>query len=150
MLTARLQSLPGQEDIEWIFHLVAAILHLGNISFDSADAGEGSRVRADSEHALALAAYYLQVDADSLRASLVERTVVIRGEAQHMRNRKSEAAEAAEALCKAVYSHVFDDLVRRINAAVGGERGVSIGVLDIFGFEIFQTNSFEQVRGAVR
>ena len=40
---------------------------------------------------------------------------------------------------------LFDDLVRRINQAVGGERGVFIGVLDIFGFEIFETNSFEQL-----
>ena len=42
---------------------------------------------------------------------------------------------------KAIYSNLFDDLVRRINAAVGGERGMSIGVLDIFGFEIFEVNS---------
>ena len=46
---------------------------------------------------------------------------------------------------KAIYSNLFDDLVRCINAAVGGERGASIGVLDIFGFEIFEVNSFEQL-----
>ena len=40
---------------------------------------------------------------------------------------------------------MFDDLVQRINGAVGGDRGMSIGVLDIFGFEIFETNSFEQL-----
>ena len=45
-----------------------------------------------------------------------------------------------------VYSALFDDLVRRINASVGGQRGGQrIGVLDIFGFEIFEQNSFEQL-----
>jgi myosin heavy subunit len=88
---------------------------------------------------------YPQVDAQRLGAALVERQVVIRGEVQHMRNRVKEAHEAVEALCKAVYSNLFDDLVQRINSAVGGERGMSIGVLDIFGFEIFETNSFEQL-----
>ena len=40
---------------------------------------------------------------------------------------------------------MFDDLVQRINKAVGGDQGMSIGVLDIFGFEIFEVNSFEQL-----
>ena len=62
-----------------------------------------------------------------------------------MRNNVEKAYEAVEALAKAVYSNIFDDLVLRINAAVGGERGASIGVLDIFGFEIFEVNSFEQL-----
>ena len=69
--------------------------------------------------------------------------MVIRGEMQHMRNKVKEANEAAEALAKAVYSTLFDDLVQRINGAVGGERGMSIGVLDIFGFEIFEVNRLE-------
>ena len=87
----------------------------------------------------------MQVDAAALGAALVERQIAIRGEVQHMRNNVEKAYEAVEALAKAVYSNVFDDLVLRINAAVGGERGASIGVLDIFGFEIFEVNSFEQL-----
>ena len=85
------------------------------------------------------------MDAAALGAALVERQIAIRGEVQHMRNTVEKAYEAVEALAKAVYSNVFDDLVRRINASVGGERGSSIGVLDIFGFEIFEVNSLEQV-----
>ena len=81
----------------------------------------------------------------TLGAALVERQISIRGEMQRMRNTVEHAYEAVEALAKAVYSNMFDDLVQRINAAVGGDRGMSIGVLDIFGFEIFETNSFEQL-----
>ena len=80
-----------------------------------------------------------------LLPATVERQVVIRGEMQHMRNKVKEANEAAEALAKAVYSTLFDDLVQRINGAVGGERGMSIGVLDIFGFEIFEVNRLERL-----
>ena len=82
------------------------------------------------------------MDAAALGAALVERQIAIRGEVQHMRNTVEKAYEAVEALAKAVYSNVFDDLVRRINASVGGQRGGQrIGVLDIFGFEIFEVNS---------
>ena len=63
------------------------------------------------------------MDAAALGAALVERQIAIRGEVQHMRNTVEKAYEAVEALAKAVYSNVFDDLVRRINASVGGERG---------------------------
>ena len=59
--------------------------------------------------------------------------MAVRGEVQHIRNTVEKASEAADALAKAVYATMFDDLVRRVNAAVGGERGVCIGILDIFG-----------------
>ena len=136
-----------QETIQWMFSLCATVMHLGNIvgGFQPVDQGEGSQVGPQAQEALGLAAHYLQVDAGRLGAALVERQVVIRGEVQHMRNKVKDANEAVEALSKAVYSHLFDDLVQRINGAVGGDRGMSIGVLDIFGFEIFETNSFEQL-----
>jgi len=135
----------GQEDMQWLFFLVAATLHLGDVAFASAEGGEGSAVEPHSHGSLSLAAHYLQVPADDLATALTQRTIVVRGEAQRLRNRREEAHAAADALAKAVYAALFDELVRRINGAVGGERGMSIGVLDIFGFEIFEHNSFEQL-----
>ena len=69
----------------------------------------------------------------------------VAAQVQHIRNKVKDAMEAAGGLAKAAYSALFDDLVFRINKAVGGERGICIGVLDIFGFEIFEKNSFEQL-----
>ena len=50
-----------------------------------------------------------------------------------------------ESLCKALYDAQFRLLIDRVNAQIGGsDEGPSIGILDIFGFEVFRTNSFEQ------
>ena len=67
-----------------------------------------------------------------------------------------ECRETRDALAKAVYSRMFDDLVKAINEAIGSDKrpdpddpgtgGRTIGVLDIYGFEIFEVNSFEQAR----
>ncbi|KAK3241476.1 hypothetical protein CYMTET_48766 [Cymbomonas tetramitiformis] len=61
-----------------------------------------------------------------------------------------EAKDARDALCKAVYSNLFNLLVARINERLSsagclGETNRTIGMLDIFGFEMLQTNSFEQL-----
>ncbi|CAM9390305.1 unnamed protein product, partial [Phaeothamnion confervicola] len=57
-----------------------------------------------------------------------------------------QATNAADALAKALYDSMFDWLVGRINLAVHGEMSARfIGVLDIFGFEIFEKNHFEQL-----
>ena len=57
---------------------------------------------------------------------------------------------ARNSLAKAVYARLFDWLVQRINSCMvapstGGGELTSIGILDIFGFEIFEKNSFEQL-----
>ena len=49
------------------------------------------------------------------------------------------------ALAKSIYGKLFDWLVKHINSATAGKKGRFIGVLDIFGFEIFERNSFEQL-----
>ena len=66
-----------------------------------------------------------------------------------------ECRETRDALAKAVYSRMFDDLVKAINEAIGSDKrpdpddpgtgGRTIGVLDIYGFENFERNSLEQV-----
>uniref|UniRef100_A0A672Q9E8 Osteoclast-stimulating factor 1 n=1 Tax=Sinocyclocheilus grahami TaxID=75366 RepID=A0A672Q9E8_SINGR len=56
-----------------------------------------------------------------------------------------QACFTRDALSKALHSRVFDYLVESINKAmVKDHQELNIGVLDIYGFEIFQKNGFEQ------
>jgi myosin heavy subunit len=57
-----------------------------------------------------------------------------------------KAAFARDALAKGIYSRLFDWIVTRINKTMAvTEKGKTIGILDIYGFEIFDVNSFEQL-----
>ena len=57
------ESLAGlgfaREDMQWLFFLVAGVLHLGDVAFASAEGGEGSAVEPASHGSLSLAAHYL-------------------------------------------------------------------------------------------
>ncbi|KAH8069643.1 hypothetical protein JL720_11947 [Aureococcus anophagefferens] len=115
-------------EVAALFSLTAGCLRVGDIEF--APAGDGSAV-ANGDVAED-AAGLLGCAASDLSEALV-----------------CTAIEAgARALAKAAYGRLFDWLVKRINVAVaqgGAAGGKFIGVLDIFGFEIFESNSFEQL-----
>ena len=57
--------------------------------------------------------------------------------------------DARDALAKALYAALFGSLVARVNASLaagrGGARGTALSILDIYGFECFPANSFEQL-----
>eukprot|EP00602_Paraphysomonas_sp_CaronLab_P010658 CAMPEP_0185037120 /NCGR_PEP_ID=MMETSP1103-20130426/31086_1 /TAXON_ID=36769 /ORGANISM="Paraphysomonas bandaiensis, Strain Caron Lab Isolate" /LENGTH=1566 /DNA_ID=CAMNT_0027574947 /DNA_START=35 /DNA_END=4735 /DNA_ORIENTATION=+ len=143
-LTAAFHQLEFSEsDIQWVMECVAGILHLGNVTFLPDD--EGSVVDPSCNTAVDAAAKYLKIETTRLINALCHRTLEIRGEVNHILHKPKEAQEAADALAKAVYNELFNWLVMRINASVKGESGHFIGVLDIFGFEIFEKNSFEQL-----
>jgi hypothetical protein len=89
--------------------------------------------------------HFLKVSEATLTAALCARTIEVRGEVSQILNNAKEAQEAADAVAKAIYDKLFNWLVRRINASVNGDKGSFIGVLDIFGFEIFDHNGFEQL-----
>ena len=58
-----------------------------------------------------------------------------------------QSTQIRDALAKETYSRIFDLIIARINHTMYPERyarGVSVGILDIYGFEIFKNNSFEQ------
>ncbi|VAH16721.1 unnamed protein product [Triticum turgidum subsp. durum] len=85
-------------------------------------------------------------DEKSLEESLCKRVMVTRGESI-VRNLDSRAAALSrDALARMVYSRLFDWLVNKINTTIGQDptSKLLIGVLDIYGFESFKTNSFEQ------
>jgi myosin-5 len=85
----------------------------------------------------------------ALEFAFVKRKIVTRGETLVADVSVAGAAAAVDALAKAVYTRTFDWLVGRINAssaAPGGAAQVAgnVNLLDIFGFEHFEHNTFEQ------
>ncbi|KAH8086189.1 hypothetical protein JL720_7392 [Aureococcus anophagefferens] len=135
------------------FDLAAALLHLGDVQFDFGvgDDGGGSAVSGDSAAELAEAAALAALDEAALVKALTTRLVKTRSEEYVVRLVPKDAASARDALAKAPYGRLFEWLVVEINRGISAEDdgtfavAASIGVLDIFGFECFAVNSFEQL-----
>ena len=136
----------SDEEIEWVLQLTAFILHLGNCTFlpkDLKDNVKGSSVENDEP--LGKAAKFLDVPIDELRKVLLNRSITVRNETHTIPLDEQAARGGCDSLAKGVYGKLFDWLVHRINDALRGTEGSFIGILDIFGFEIFDNNSFEQL-----
>ncbi|CAA7015314.1 unnamed protein product [Microthlaspi erraticum] len=135
------------EDQDAIFRVVAAILHLGNIEFAKNEESEESEPKDDkSRFHLKVAAELFMCDEKALEDSLCKRVMVTRDESITKSLDPDSAALGRDALAKIVYSKLFDWLVTKINNSIGQDPDSKhiIGVLDIYGFESFKTNSFEQ------
>jgi len=126
--------------------IVSAILFAGNMSFTPSQDGESCKLDK-TKPALACAAL-LGLSFDGLAKALTSRSIIAADETVTKPLIIEDSGKACEALIKAVYGAAFDFIVERINASITStaELGeASIGVLDIFGFETFETNSFEQI-----
>lgn len=138
------------DEINWVLSLTGAVLHLGNVSFRSQSINGAEGCIVANDRPLQIVAHLLECDEVALNHALVTRTIEIKREgAMTLPLKPHEATSSAHALAKSVYGNLFDWLVQRINQALA--KGVSIrptafiGILDIFGFEIFKNNSFEQL-----
>jgi len=135
-----------------VWQLVGAVLALGSLSFDE-EAGGGGHAKVaerDGGAALSTAAGLLGVSPTLLKNALTMRVVRAAGRqsAAPTPLTVAQAATTRDALAKALYARNFAGLVERLNASLLPAKGVDslpIGVLDIYGFEIFETNSFEQL-----
>lgn len=138
----------GQEEQDAIFRVVAAILHLGNINFVKGKEIDSSKLKDDkSLYHLRTAAELFMCDEKALEDSLTKRVIVTPdGNIIKLLDPVS-AASNRDALAKTVYSRLFDWLVDKINNSIGQDPNAAsiIGVLDIYGFESFKINSFEQL-----
>jgi myosin heavy subunit len=133
------------EFADTLFRIMSAILHVGNLEFD-AD-GDTARVSAASMRPLQYAGELLGADAGRLSAALIEKQVLMgRGEVVSIKLDRIQSADSRDTLCKALYSNLFDCVIKKVNESLKQSQSpFSIGILDIFGFEIFEENSFEQL-----
>ncbi|KAE8603146.1 hypothetical protein XENTR_v10014237 [Xenopus tropicalis] len=143
----------GLDDTEKLdlFRVVAGVLHLGNIDFEEAGSTSGGcTLRKKSSESLQCCAKLLGLDQDDLQVSLTSRVMLTtaggtKGTVIKVPLKVQQAENARDALAKAIYSHLFDHVVNRVNQCFPFERSsFFIGVLDIAGFEYFEHNSFEQ------
>lgn len=127
-----------------IYQTLSAILHLGNLPFNE-NAKEVAGL--ENDNAITIAAEMLGVPLAGLKAGLLSPKIKAGNEYVAKALNKAKASASRDALCKALYGRIFLWIVRKINQTLSHKEKTAlwIGVLDISGFEIFQTNSLEQL-----
>lgn len=139
----------SQGEQDEIFRMLAAILWIGNISYREND--EGNAEVAD-QSVIDFVAYLLEVDSAAVNKAMTNRTIETsrggrRGSAYDVPLNIAQATASRDALSMGIYTRMFDWIVERVNQSLAARQAVkhSIGILDIYGFEIFERNSFEQL-----
>eukprot|EP00804_Cyclotella_cryptica_P008849 CCRYP_013082-RA/>CCRYP_013082-RA protein AED:0.07 eAED:0.07 QI:484/1/1/1/0.91/0.92/13/136/1750 len=128
---------------------LCVILQLGNITFDSDIVDGEERSNISSVEALRKLSVLLGVPEADIETAMTKRFMVTRGEEFTISLKANEAKDGCDALAKEIYARVFDYLVKKINVyteppGTHAEYG-TISLLDIFGFESFAVNRFEQL-----
>uniref|UniRef100_A0A8B9NXJ7 Myosin IH n=1 Tax=Accipiter nisus TaxID=211598 RepID=A0A8B9NXJ7_9AVES len=121
-----------EKDIEHLFGIVASVLHLGNIQFEEDSNGhaiirDGTQIK-----------WISKVSRSSQIVSILQVLSPLNVDL---------AFYARDAVAKAIYGRTFTWLVNKINSSLANKdstRKTVIGLLDIYGFEVLDTNSFEQ------
>ena len=138
-----------------LFTVVCGLLHTSNLTFVEATAEDSSSLDRDNP-SLRSAVALLGVSADALNGAFCQVLIEVNGERLYKNLSVEKAQKAVEGLIRATYGALFEHIVRRVNQSIRAQQShisepramaetATIGVLDIFGFESFETNSFEQL-----
>nr|XP_019592344.1 PREDICTED: unconventional myosin-IXb isoform X10 [Rhinolophus sinicus] len=134
-----------------MFSVLSAILYLGNVTYKKRATGRDEGLEVGPPEVLDTLSQLLKVKREILVEVLTKRKTVTANDKLILPYSLSEAITARDSMAKSLYSALFDWIVLRINHALLNKKDMeesvsclSIGVLDIFGFEDFERNSFEQ------
>lgn len=133
-----------QIPVETLLQAVCMTMQLGNIIFTP---GKEDHAILSSHDELQKLSKLMGIAVEELRAALTVRTMKpLRGESLKVRLSVAQSREVCDALAKEIYSKSFRCLVEGINkATIANKYAGTIGLLDIFGFESLETNSFGQL-----
>lgn len=149
--TIKAMGIVGLSQVEQdnILRMLASILWIGNVEFRPDQDGNAA---IKDESVTAFVAYLLEVDPAQVGRAMTSRIMETqrggrRGSVYEVPLNPAQAASVRDALAKAVYNNLFEWIVDRVNVSMRAKQQSStiIGVLDIYGFEIFDTNQFEQL-----
>ncbi|KAH9486271.1 class II myosin [Psilocybe cubensis] len=137
------------EEQHEIFKMLATILWVGNVQFEENDDGNSSIADTGVTDFIA---YLMEVDGEQVQKVLTSRIMETsrggkRGSVYEVPLNPAQASSGRDALAKAIYNNLFEWIVSRVNVSMKTRSAHAqvIGILDIFGFEIFEDNSFEQL-----
>ncbi|XP_058463872.1 myosin-IIIb-like isoform X1 [Malaya genurostris] len=141
------------DEVDMVNRVLAAILNLGDMEFGEIDSNDNtdSRARVIDVAPMHRVSKLLGVESADLLEALTSNSVVTRGETITRHNNVAEACTARDAMAKGLYGRLFDWMVNQINLLLVHNKSnnspeqLAIGLLDIFGFENFAKNSFEQL-----
>ena len=137
----------SSEEQKQLFGLLSGLLVLGNVTF----VDEDDKAQIADEKWLDATEALLGVTgmATGLTTKKMTRGGAKRSSVYMIDYTKAQAEMARDALVKSIYVHLFDWVVSKVNAHIAGTERASelpyVGLLDIFGFENFKHNSFEQL-----
>lgn len=131
--------------LQWqIFRLLAALVHVGNIQIT----GRGDAAVADTDNALVTSTRLLGIKAADFKKWIIRKQIITRSEKIVTNLKPDQAVVVRDSVAKYIYANLFDWLVAVINESLISPDQDAIqtfiGVLDIYGFEHFKKNSFEQ------
>lgn len=130
-------------EIERIIELTSAVLHFGQIKLR--EDHEPKYLYLDNEHLFKNLEKLLKIDIQIIFNALSTRLLNVRGEIYSIKLNKSEIIEASNSFAMKLYEKLFEYLVFKINKYLDNNSDRFIGILDIFGFESFEKNQFEQL-----
>ncbi|AMD21212.1 HEL068Wp [Eremothecium sinecaudum] len=141
----KLVGISEQSQFE-LFKILAALLHIGNI--DIKKTRTDASVSTDDQH-LSTACELLGIDPVNFAKWITKKQINTRSEKIISNLSYKQGVVARDSVAKFMYSALFDWLVQNINKVlcnpeIANEMSSFIGVLDIYGFEHFEKNSFEQ------
>ncbi|XP_058520600.1 myosin-IIIb isoform X3 [Ochotona princeps] len=141
------------KEVYSVYRILAGILIIGDIEFAAISSQhQTDKSEVPNAEALENAASVLGIRPEELQEALTSHCVVTRGETIIRANTVDRAADVRDAMSKALYGRLFSWIVNRINTLLQPDKNIchaddsmNVGILDIFGFENFQRNSFEQL-----
>uniref|UniRef100_A0A1I7T443 Myosin motor domain-containing protein n=1 Tax=Caenorhabditis tropicalis TaxID=1561998 RepID=A0A1I7T443_9PELO len=137
----------NDEEIAGILRAVSAVMLFGNLEFSQENKNNDQAVLVNDAVAQKIASL-LGVNVTELMRAFLKPKIKVQRDMVHRAQSVEQVRFAVGAIAKASYERLFKWLVHRLNKSLDRTRQQSvsfIGILDIAGFEIFETNSFEQL-----
>mmetsp|Transcript_20749 Transcript_20749/g.29827 ORF Transcript_20749/g.29827 Transcript_20749/m.29827 type:complete len:1346 (+) Transcript_20749:114-4151(+) len=134
-----------------MFRVLAAVLHIGNLSFEESTTTneEAAVLSKDCKRHVDYICALLEIDETVLTAAVSTRNLLVAGTTIRKVLNIDKAVAARDSFAKTLYDLLFKWIIFAVNQSLysdcASEVASFIGVLDIFGFEFFETNSFEQL-----